>query len=158
MREYTDFSFVYRYWQFLLYLFITLVACELVLTPMPGLYSFYSALIGYVGLAVEATLPLPQIISNIRTKSCKGFRISVLVSWLAGDFMKMFWFFNATTEIPLAFKLCGIFQMCCDAFLGIQYWVYGAGEPIVKDHHMAMRSLTPSGLRTPVGEKDGRLE
>lgn len=54
--------------------------------------------------------------------------MSVLASWLAGDAMKMFWFFTSTTEIPWAFKLCGIFQACCDAFLGIQYLMYGSGE------------------------------
>lgn len=117
-----------RYWQFILYLFITLTALELVLSPMPALYALYSATIGYIGLSVEATLPLPQILSNYKSHSCRGFRISVLVSWLAGDFMKMFWFFTATSEIPWSFKLCGIFQMCCDCFLGLQYWMYGDGE------------------------------
>lgn len=117
-----------RYWQFLLYLFIVLTALELILAPFTGLYAMYSVLLGYIGLSVEATLPLPQIFSNIRSRSCKGFRLSVLASWLAGDAMKMFWFFTSTTEIPLAFKLCGIFQACCDTFLGIQYLMYGSGE------------------------------
>lgn len=114
-------------------MFIVLVAFELLLAPMPPIYAMYSALIGYIGLSVEATLPLPQILSNYRSKSCKGFRFSVLASWIAGDVMKMFWFFTATTEIPLAFKLCGIFQMCCDFFLGAQYWVYGDGSKAGKD-------------------------
>jgi hypothetical protein len=66
--------------------------------------------------------------------------------------MKMFWFFTATSEIPWAFKLCGIFQMCCDSFLGVQYWIYGDGEAVPrKEHGMAMRA------RTPLGEKDVRL-
>ena len=52
--------------------------------------------------------------------------------------MKMFWFFTATTEIPWAFKLCGIFQACCDAFLGIQYLMYGNGEtPTAPSYPMA---------------------
>ena len=41
--------------------------------------------------------------------------------------MKMFWFFSATSEIPWSFKLCSIFQAGCDAFLGLQYWMYGDG-------------------------------
>lgn len=117
------------YWQFLLYLFIILTALELILAPFTGLYASYSVLLGYIGLSVEATLPLPQIFANARLRSCKGFRVSVLASWLAGDSMKMFWFFTSTTEIPWAFKLCGIFQACCDAFLGLQYLMYGSGEP-----------------------------
>lgn len=154
-----------RYWQFLLYLFITLIACELIFTPMPVLYRLYSTLIGYTGLSIEATLPLPQIISNSRTRSCKGFRVSVLASWLAGDAMKMFWFFNATTEIPLAFKLCGIFQACCDAYLGWQFWQYGAEDSSLKDRGSPVemmgipsRPKTPAGLVSPFREKDSRLE
>ncbi|KAJ2894318.1 hypothetical protein MKZ38_007734 [Zalerion maritima] len=116
------------YWQFLLYMFISLTALELLLAPFDSIYGKYSSTIGYIGLSIEATLPLPQLFANNRAKSCKGFRLSVLASWLAGDAMKMFWFFTATTEIPWAFKLCGIFQACCDSFLGVQYWMYGDGE------------------------------
>jgi hypothetical protein len=97
-------------------------------------YATYSVLIGYIGLSVEATLPIPQILANAQSKSCKGFRLSVLASWIGGDAMKIFWFFTATSEIPLAFKICGIFQACCDCFLGIQYFIYGEGENTVKGH------------------------
>ncbi|CAK7263372.1 hypothetical protein SEPCBS119000_000437 [Sporothrix epigloea] len=113
------------YWQFLLYLFVTLLALEVLLGPFASVYSTYSVLIGYIGLSVEATLPLPQILANMRARSCRGFRVSVLVNWLAGDAMKIFWFFTSTTEIPWAFKLCGLFQAACDIILGIQYHVYG---------------------------------
>lgn len=147
---------VRRYWQFLLYLFVTLVACELILTPIPSIYTLYSAAIGYIGLSIEATLPLPQILSNHRSRSCKGFRVSVLISWIAGDVMKMFWFFTATSEIPWAFKLCGIFQMCCDLFLGAQYWVYGDGPQLgggrgLKEHLSPIEGTRWNG----VGEKEG---
>lgn len=81
--------------------------------------------------------------------------------------MKMFWFFTSTTEIPWAFKLCGIFQAGCDAFLGIQYLMYGAGDVKLKsddsalpspDYAMEMKSTLPiagsngnvlNGRRTP---------
>jgi solute carrier family 66, member 2 len=162
------------YWQFLLYLFICLTIGELILAPIRPLYAIYSTLIGYVGLSVEATLPLPQIFVNARSRSCKGFRVSVLGTWLLGDAMKMFWFFTSTTEIPWAFKLCGIFQAGCDVFLGLQYMMYGNGEPaMLRDHHpMAQyhggssqkppfprvnsERATPTGRRTPVNEKDPR--
>jgi hypothetical protein len=154
-------TYTHRYWQFLLYLFIALTFFELLLAPMPAFYTSYSPFIGYLGLGIEATLPLPQILSNSRSRSCKGFRLSVLASWIAGDIMKMFWFFSATTEIPWAFKLCGIFQMCCDLFLGAQYWVFGdgsrvAGPPSVNG--FAGPSRPPSGKGIPLGEKDARLE
>jgi len=144
-------------------MFITLTAMEILLSPLPSFYTIYSTAIGYTGLSIEATLPLPQILANARSRSCKGFRLSVLASWIAGDIMKMFWFFTATTEIPWAFKLCGIFQMCCDLFLGGQFFVYGSGggEKVVNEDGMAMRmgmnERMPSGIRTPVVEKDVRL-
>lgn len=80
-----------------------------------------------MGLAVEAILPLPQIFKNHNAKSCKGFRISVIANWLAGDCMKMSYFFLSTEYIPWPFKLCGIFQACCDSYLGYQFYMYGAG-------------------------------
>lgn len=135
---------------------------------MPALYAPYSAFIGYLGLSIEATLPLPQVLANLRTRSCKGFRVSVIASWIAGDVMKMFWFFTATTEIPWAFKLCAIFQMCCDFFLGGQYFVYGNGPKAgaVREKVMHMSGVSSgsgesrlaSGMRTPSRDKDGRVE
>ncbi|KAG0646538.1 hypothetical protein D0Z07_7659 [Hyphodiscus hymeniophilus] len=130
-------------------------------TRIPLLVLPYT-LIGYLGLSIEATLPLPQIFSNYRSRSCKGFRISVLASWLAGDFMKMLWFFTATSEIPWAFKLCGIFQMGCDMFLGFQYLMFGDGPGDIIKGHVEMAGMGSglkgvSRVRTPVAEKDGRL-
>lgn len=92
-----------------------------------------------MGLAIEAILPIPQILANHRAQSCKGFRVSVLANWLLGDAMKMGFFFLAEEgKIPWAFKLCGIFQAACDVGLGIQYWMFGdesrdALERIEKD-------------------------
>ncbi len=49
--------------------------------------------------------------------------------------------------------------MCCDLFLGVQYWIYGDGEKdkVIKEHQMEMRIQANSnvhlhGRRTPVGE------
>jgi hypothetical protein len=126
-----------------------LTALELIISPSPPLYAWYSTTIGYLGLSIEATLPLPQIWKNMQQRAVKGFRVSVLINWIAGDMMKMFWFFTATSEIPWAFKLCGIFQMCCDLFLGLQYWVYGDGES---------RQRFPARANgIPLSEKDVRL-
>jgi hypothetical protein len=145
----------------LLYIFIILTVLELLIAPFDSIYPAYSALIGYVGLSIEATLPLPQLLANAQSKSCKGFRVSVLVSWLLGDAMKMFWFFTATSEIPWAFKLCGIFQAICDALIGVQYLIYGSQVPIKPQQswpHPAKSSSSngwqiPIDRRTPIGEK-----
>lgn len=147
----------------MLYLFIILIALELILAPFTGIYAMYSVLLGYIGLSVEATLPLPQIFANARSRSCKGFRLSVLASWLAGDAMKMFWFFTSTTEIPWAFKLCGIFQAGCDCFLGIQYLMYGSGEQKLKDddaavpvEHLEMKTGLPVPATNGHAQMGGR--
>ncbi|CAI4210403.1 unnamed protein product [Parascedosporium putredinis] len=93
------------YWNFLLYLSVTLFVCEFLLSPFSSVYTGYATLLGYLGLAIEATLPIPQILAN------------------------------ASRHDPLAFKMCGIFQACCDAFLGVQYLMYGEEKPeVVKDH------------------------
>lgn len=143
-----------RYWQFLLSFVIGLVVCELLLAPVPGVYQTYSSAIGIIGLSVEATLPIPQILANARSRSCKGFRLSVLASWLIGDSMKIFWFFTSPTSIPLAFKVCGCFQAACDSFLGVQYLMYGDGEPASKAHELSSLSdelKKPNGFSTASG-------
>lgn len=117
------------YWQFLSYFALCLASLQLLV----GDWKLYVKTIGYVALAIEATLPLPQMVSNQRCKSCKGFRLSVLANWILGDAMKMCFFFMSETDIPWAFKLCGMFQAACDLYLGVQYWQFGEGQ----GHHPA---------------------
>ncbi len=76
--------------------------------------------------------------ANQRAQSCEGFRFSVLANWLVGDAMKMGYFFMSEPgKVPWAFKMCGIFQACCDAGLGVQYYMYGGGQD-GKDRKMDM--------------------
>ncbi|KAJ4145529.1 hypothetical protein LMH87_004377 [Akanthomyces muscarius] len=112
------------YWHFLMYFALALCVLQLLFAPIHSFYGFYSEMIGVIGLSVEATLPLPQIVANIQTRACKGFRLSILASWLIGDAMKMIWFFTSASEIPWAFKVCGIFQASCDSLLGLQYFFF----------------------------------
>lgn len=115
----------YSYWLFLAYS----VAILTVIHLSPVSYSqSYINLLGFIGLAVEATLPLPQIFANHRSGSCKGFRLSLLAAWILGDAMKMSFFFFSTEPIPWTFKMCGIFQCVCDSYLGFQYWMYTRGS------------------------------
>ncbi|KAM3417517.1 hypothetical protein BST61_g5756 [Cercospora zeina] len=112
------------YWEFLAYFTLVLAALQLILGGNSG----YVALQGYVALSIEATLPIPQILENQRMRSCKGFRLSVLLNWLIGDSFKMTYFFLSDNNVPWAFKLCGLFQAACDCYLGVQYCMYGEGE------------------------------
>lgn len=123
-----DRTFPSRYWEYLIALFLSLLLLHTFLSPLTP-ESLYTRIIGYLGLAIEATLPLPQIYANARARSCKGFRVSVLANWLLGDTMKISYYLASPPgKVPLAFKMCGIFQACCDACLGAQWWTYGDGE------------------------------
>lgn len=117
------------YWSFLAYYTITLVALQLLL----GDYGWFVALQGYVALSIEAILPIPQILQNERNRSCRGFRLSVLINWLVGDTFKLTYFFLSDGAVPIAFKLCGVFQTFCDIYLGIQYYKFGDGQSVDGD-------------------------
>lgn len=110
------------YWMFLAYFTGGLAVLQLIL----GSSMLYVHAIGYFALAVEGTLPLPQMYNNHVNRSCKGFRLSVLVNWLVGDIMKMSFFFLSDTTITWPFKLCGLFQFACDLYLGVQYLQFGS--------------------------------
>jgi len=134
----THVSRPFNFWQWRptrpYWLFLTCYTGALfVLQILVGTAPWYVALQGYVALGIEATLPLPQILSNQRNQSCKGFRLSVLANWLLGDAMKMMFFFLSASTIPWTFKLCGLFQAACDSYLGVQYWMYGEGQTVNRD-------------------------
>lgn len=115
------------YYQFLLYLTGALLFVH-ILCPFISRTPIYIELLGYVGLAIEAILPVPQVLKNHNARSCKGFRLSVIINWLAGDTMKMSYFFLSKEYVPWPFRLCGIFQACCDSYLGLQFYMYGDGS------------------------------
>ena len=115
------------YWQFLAYYTTTLAALQILL----GGNDLYVLLQGYLALSVEATLPIPQILENQRNQSSKGFRLTVLINWLIGDAFKLTYFFLSEGGVPWAFKLCGMFQAACDCYLGVQYWMFGEGTPVM---------------------------
>lgn len=114
------------YWTFLAYFTGALCVLQLFLGTVPA----YTSFLGYVGLAIEAMLPLPQLMANHNRRGCKGFRVSVIANWIVGDAFKM-WFFFASGSgeggVPWAFKLCGIFQALCDLGLGAQWLYFGDG-------------------------------
>lgn len=124
------------YWECVGGLVLVLMVLQTLLRPTPSTSSsssstssLYTHILGYTGLAIEATLPIPQMLANQHARSCKGFRVSVLANWLVGDAMKMAWFFMAGDgKVPVAFKMCGVFQAGCDLALGCQWWVFGDGE------------------------------
>ncbi|PKY03892.1 hypothetical protein P168DRAFT_290999 [Aspergillus campestris IBT 28561] len=111
------------YWMCLAYFIGALSFIQILLPPLSQ-SQLYINFLGYTGLAVEATLPIPQILKNYRSRSCAGFRLSVVVAWILGDVMKLSYFFCSSEVIPWAFRLCGMFQCACDFYLGVQFWMY----------------------------------
>ena len=45
-------------------------------------------------------------------------------------------------KVPWAFKMCGIFQACCDACLAAQYFTYGSG-----DNHIQISDVEKKNAR-----------
>ncbi|KAK8153933.1 PQ loop repeat protein [Phyllosticta citrichinensis] len=136
------------YWAFLLYFTGALLLLHVLVSPTP-LFAPYTSLLGSVALAIEATLPLPQILANQRSRSTKGFRVSVLANWLVGDVFKLcFFFLSADGEVPWAFKCCGLFQAACDAYLGFQWWIFGNGKAAGEEGHKKSegRAEKPQGV------------
>ncbi|KAF2191701.1 PQ loop repeat protein [Zopfia rhizophila CBS 207.26] len=120
------------YWTFLSYFTLTLLLLHFLLSPNE-MFIPYTSLLGYVALAIEATLPLPQLLSNYQRRGCKGFRVSVIINWIIGDTFKMWFFFASDSDsVPLGFKVCGVFQALCDLGLGAQFWIWGDGPEDVE--------------------------
>lgn len=68
-----------------------------------------------------------------------------MANWLIGDMLKMSYFFFSRESIPWAFKLCGIFQMCCDLYLGLQFYMYGDGSGTVYKSGLGIRMSEQNG-------------
>jgi len=112
------------FWEFLGYFTATVGVLQLLFGQSP----LFISIVGFTALGIEATLPIPQVLANHRNRSCKGFRLSVIIFWLMGDCMKGVFF--TYSETPLVFKLCGLCQFCFDLTLAWQYWYYGDGSGI----------------------------
>lgn len=117
-----------------------------------AMFTSYTNLLGMIALTIEATLPIPQLLANWQRRGCLGFRPSVIVNWVIGDTFKMWFFFASSNgEVPWVFKICGIFQACCDLGLAVQYLVWGDG-PLG-----AQGTGREKEVRSPLPEEDGVL-
>ncbi|KII85784.1 hypothetical protein PLICRDRAFT_115629, partial [Plicaturopsis crispa FD-325 SS-3] len=89
-----------------------LILCQAILFLIFGRSETFVAILGFVALGLESTLPIPQLISNYKQRSLYGFRLSTLVGWVGGDSFKSVYFF--LQHSPLQFKLCSLFQLSID--------------------------------------------
>ena len=44
-----------------------------------------------------------------------------------------FFYLAGEGKVPVAFKLCGLFQAACDLGLGAQWWAFGEGEGVAEN-------------------------
>ncbi|TFL01931.1 hypothetical protein BDV98DRAFT_612237 [Pterulicium gracile] len=97
----------FQFWQWSTYTqYIEFLAgftlCSAILFLIFGRSDIYVAILGFVALGLESTLPIPQLLSNFKQRSLYGFRMSTLLGWVGGDAFKTVYFF--LKENPLQFK------------------------------------------------------
>jgi len=105
-----------------------LILCHAILFLIFGRSEIFVAILGFVALGLESTLPIPQLISNYRQRSLYGFRMSTLIGWVGGDSFKTVYFFLQHT--PLQFQVCAVFQLSIDLVIIGQRIIYGNAAPI----------------------------
>lgn len=111
------------YWSCIIKLNIALIVLHFAVGSWSPLYI---QSLGFVGLMLEAILPLPQLIVNAQRHSVQGFRLSLLLNWLAGDASKIFYYMFGTDPGKLApqFMMCVLIQTVLDLIGGWQYIYY----------------------------------
>ncbi len=113
-------------WSYVLCL-LCLAVVLLVTTVMFADIALYGEGLGILGLGVESTLALPQAYRNYVKKSTRGLNFFMILGWMVGDMYKSVYVF--VTAAPVQFLMCGVFQMCTDAFILLQMFVLYAAEP-----------------------------
>lgn len=112
------------YWLFLAQFFFLMCLLHVMLGTW---LSLYIQAIGFIGLMLEAILPLPQLITNSQQHSVQGFRLSLLANWLAGDVSKLFYYMYGTSDpkkLAPQFIMCVVIQTILDLIGGWQYVYY----------------------------------
>ncbi|KAJ7746930.1 hypothetical protein DFH07DRAFT_869523 [Mycena maculata] len=105
-----------------------LILFQAILFLVSSRFEFYIAIMGFVALGLESTLPIPQLINNYKQRSLYGFRMSTLIGWAGGDAFKTAYFFWQGS--PIQFKACAVFQLSIDLAIVIQRLVYGNAPPL----------------------------
>lgn len=109
-----------RYWRFLEVFTVFFGVLTLFLKSSP----MYGVFLGTLGLFIEALLPLPQIMMIHRLQSVSNFKVILLVSWLAGDCLKLSYLFFGTDNVLSIFFMAAFFQMSLDLIILCQYIHY----------------------------------
>lgn len=87
-----------------------------------GGVTFYSSLLGYMALGLEACLGLPQVLKNYRQKNTEGLSAILIATWVFGDIGKVIYF--SIQGSPTPFIACGVLQICFDLVIVAQTRLY----------------------------------
>ncbi len=79
-------------------------------------------MIGYMSMSIEATLGLPQLISNYKNKSVDGLSFMMISTWFIGDFFKVLYYIMERQ--PFQFTMCGAIQLTVDILIILQIIAY----------------------------------
>ncbi|KAK9389071.1 hypothetical protein V1515DRAFT_325491 [Lipomyces mesembrius] len=85
-------------------------------------FDTWFAIIARVAVALEAVLPLPQLILNYTRHSLAGFRFTLLFAWVSGDFVKTLFYYIDGQEYY--YKVGGTCQTVLDFGILAQYVYY----------------------------------
>eukprot|EP01017_Pseudomicrothorax_dubius_P028240 TRINITY_DN3346_c0_g1_i5.p2 TRINITY_DN3346_c0_g1~~TRINITY_DN3346_c0_g1_i5.p2 ORF type:complete len:143 (-),score=25.11 TRINITY_DN3346_c0_g1_i5:30-458(-) len=113
--RWTDFR---SYVEFSLYFWISATLLTLVFIKSP---LFVQAL-GGASVCIEASLGVPQMLQNHRTKKTAGISVPLIISWFLGDAFKTVYY--VLRNQPLQFILCGITQLFIDIVILFQITLY----------------------------------
>ncbi|PWN32072.1 uncharacterized protein FA14DRAFT_162340 [Meira miltonrushii] len=106
------------YLLFLAALIVFLAVLQVIL----GRLSSYVWVLGMFALGLEATLPVPQAMTNYSRKSLGGFRLSVLMGWAFGDAFKTVYFLMQGS--PIQSIISALFALSVDVVICAQLYLY----------------------------------
>ena len=101
---------------------LVFVGCLAILQVFFGRFTVYTEFIGLMSASIEALVPVPQMLKNASSHSVKGFSLAILAVWVFGDVFKMAYYFS--TDSPIQFVACTVFQLCIDAVILCQIYLY----------------------------------
>jgi len=113
-------------WPFIIDYVFFIICFIIILCLLVNIITFqnliFVELLGSLSAMVEASLAIPQIISNFKHKSTESLSTFLVANWLLGDIIKTFYFLK--TFSPIQLVLCGIFQIIIDIGIIFQIFIY----------------------------------
>uniref|UniRef100_H3CTR9 Solute carrier family 66 member 2 n=1 Tax=Tetraodon nigroviridis TaxID=99883 RepID=H3CTR9_TETNG len=84
--------------------------------------SVFVEMLGFLSVAFEAMLGLPQLLQNFHNHTTKGMSVKMVLMWTAGDLFKTTYFLM--NRSPAQFWLCGLVQIFIDVAILLQVLLY----------------------------------